>query len=176
MSLEIARRARDYHERSKMKFHGILTIEDKDSSGETIKVAGVDLDRLRANPIVTLEFDLEAANVVGRVTTVLKVEDPATEPDEELRLLAAGKPFIKVEVEIPTLERTRARTLAQLLQPRPEGEGHPFFFGIGGDATERSARQDGKMSIGACVVKQVAIVQLGVHPAQRVIAGPLKTR
>jgi hypothetical protein len=155
-----------------VKFHGILTIQDPDKLGDTVEVAGVDLARLRERSIVTLDFKSEVPDVVGCVTAVQTVLDPSTEPDEELRKIADGRPFIKVEVDIPGLERSKGRELLRALTPAPAGFGlsGAFSFGIGGTVLER----DGK-TVKRCSVNQVSIVQHGVHAAQRVIPGPLKT-
>ncbi len=161
-----------------MKFHGILTIEDRDSLGDTVVVAGTDVGPLRERALVSLNFDSDAANVVGRVTAVVPVLDPGEETDPELQQLAGGKPFIKIEVDIPGMERTKGRELLQALQlsdPGTPWEGRAFTFGIGGTVLKKEEVAGGGSIIRKCVVKEVVITQHGVHPAQRVIAGPLKT-
>ncbi len=159
-----------------MKFHGILTIQDKDKVREVIEVAGCDLKPLRERALVTLEFGQELANIIGHVTSVSAVTEPDKEPDEELRRLAAGKPFIKVEVEIPALERTRGRALADVITRDRAHELPPsYYFGIEGEALGKEPQPDGSFSISACVVKSVSIVRHGVHAAQVVLPGPLKT-
>jgi hypothetical protein len=158
-----------------MKFHGILTIQDKDKVGEVVEVAGCDLKPLRERALVTLEFGQELANVIGHVTAVEAVTEPDSEPDPELRGLANGKPFIKVEVEIPALERTRGRALADIIARDRAHELPPsYYFAIEGTAMGKKAQPDGSFSIGSCVVQKVSIVQHGVHAAQKLIPGPLK--
>ncbi len=159
-----------------MKFHGILTIEDRDTMGDTVVVAGTDVGPLRERALVSLNFDSDAANVVGRVTAVVPVLDPGAETDPELQRLADGKPFIKIEVDIPGMERTKGRDLLRALQLSGAGtpwEGKAFTFGIGGTVLERTPDGDGSI-IRKCLVKEVVITQHGVHPAQRVLSGPLK--
>lgn len=159
-----------------MKFHGILTIQDKDKTGEVIQVVGCDLKPLRERSLVTLEFGQDLVNVIGHVTAVSAVTEPESEPDPELRQLADGKPFIKVEVEIPALERTRGRALADIVTRDRAHELPPsYYFAIEGKALKKEGPQpDGSFSIGSCIVERVSIVQKGVHDAQKLIPGPLK--
>jgi hypothetical protein len=136
--------------------HGILTVEDPDCHGETLMVAGCDVEHLDRRGLLLSE----AGAVLGHVLHAARVARPEDATSDVLRAMldvARGRPFVFVQGVVSPRHEASVEALARARQ---------LYFGAVGSTLERQGAR-----LTRTLVKNAFLTVGGVHPAQRVFVG-----